>query len=115
MKLENYEGVTFWQNELVPSSISVKPAIPDVLAPTSQTVGAQVDLEYVVGVLYDEDAIMVDYQLEESYSTPVEARKRYRNIWWHFSRNSINDFTENGILLYIGDGGNAKTSKKKEA
>lgn len=115
LKLENYEGVTFWQNELVPSSISVKPAIPDILAPTSQTVGAQVDLEYVVGVLYDEDAIMVDYQLEESYSTPVEARKRYRNIWWHFSRNSINDFTENGILLYIGDGGNAKTSKKKEA
>lgn len=113
LKLENYEGVTFWQNELNPSSISVTPAIPDVLAPTAQTVGAKVDLEYVVGVLYDEDAVMVDYQLEESYSTPVEARKRYRNIWWHFSRNSINDFTENGILLYIGDGGNAKTSKKK--
>ncbi len=115
LKLDNYEGVTFWQNELNPSSISVKPAIPDVLNPTAQTVGAQVDLEYVVGVLYDEDAVMVDYQLEESYSTPVEARKRYRNIWWHFSRNSINDFTENGVLLYIGDGGNAKTSKKKEA
>ena len=37
-------------------------------------------------------------------------------MWWHFSKNAINDFTENGILLYIGAGGNAKTSvKKKEA
>lgn len=115
LKLENYEGVTFWQNERNPSAISVKPAIPDVTSPTAQIAGAQVDLEYVVGVLYDEDAMMVDYQLDESYSTPVEARKRYRNIWWHFSKNSINDFTENGILLYIGAGGNAKTSKKKEA
>lgn len=26
------------------------------------------------------------------------------NIWWHFAKNSINDFTENGILLYIGEG-----------
>lgn len=115
LKLENYEGVTFWQNERNPSAISVKPAIPDVTSPTAQIAGAQVDLEYVVGVLYDEDAMMVDYQLDESYSTPVEARKRYRNIWWHFSKNSINDFTENGILLYIGAGGNAKTSKKATA
>lgn len=115
LKLENYEGVTFWQNELNPSAISVTPAIPNVLNPASQTAGTQVDLEYVVGVLYDEDAVMVDYQLDESYSTPVEARKRYRNIWWHFSKNSINDFTENGILLYIGAGGNAKTSTKMKA
>ena len=56
------------------------------------------------GVLYDEDALMVDYQLDNAYSTPLEARKAYRNIWWHFAKNSINDFTENGILLYIGEG-----------
>lgn len=116
LKLENYEGVTFWQNELNPSAISITPAIPDVTSPTAQIAGTPVSLEYVVGVLYDEDALMVDYQLDESYSTPVEARKRYRNMWWHFSKNAINDFTENGILLYIGAGGNAKTSvKKKEA
>lgn len=100
-----YEGVDFWQNFLDPTKINVTPAIPNVSNPTAQIAGDPVELDYVLGVMYDEDAIMVDYQLEESYSTPVEARKKYRNIWWHFAKNSINDFTENGILLYLGQGG----------
>lgn len=102
LNIDNYEGVMFWQNEYDGPQISVTPAIPDVSDPTEQTTGSAVALDYVVGVLFDEDAIAVDYQLEESYSTPVEARKRYRNIWWHFKKNIINDFTENGILLYLG-------------
>ena len=102
LKLENYEGVDYWQNENVPMAIDVTPAIPDTSDPTSQIAGSNVALDNVLGVLYDEDAMMVDYQLDSSYSTPVEARKRYRNIWWHFAKNAINDFTENGILFYMG-------------
>jgi hypothetical protein len=106
LKPEQYEGVMFWQNELNPESVSIVPAIPDVNDLTTQTAGTKVDYDYLLGVLYDEDAIMVDYQLDSSYSTPVEARKRFRNIWWHFAKNAINDFTENGIVFYIGAGGN---------
>ena len=102
LKIDNYEGVMFWQNEYDSAQISVTPAIPDTSDPTQQTVGTAVALDYVVGVLYDEDALMVDYQMDESFTTPIEARKKYRNIWWHFSKNAINDFTENGILLYLG-------------
>lgn len=101
LKLENYEGVTFWQDESIPFGINITPAIPDTSDPTTQIAGATVALDYVLGVIYDEDAVMVDYQLDASYSTPVEARKRYRNIWWHFKKNAINDFTENGVLLYM--------------
>lgn len=102
LKIDNYESVMFWQNELLPAQVDITPAIPDTSDPRAQIAGAQVQLDYVLGVLYDEDAMMTDYQLEESYSTPVEARKKYRNIWWHFAQNSINDFTENAILLYLG-------------
>lgn len=102
LKIENFEGVDYWQNINNPMAIDVTPAIPDVSDPTQQIAGANVALDNVLGVLYDEDALMVDYQLDSSYSTPVEARKRYRNIWWHFAKNAINDFTENGILLYMG-------------
>lgn len=102
LKLDNYEGVMFWQNENDPAAIDVTPAIPDVSDPTEQTAGTRVQLEYVVGLLYDEDAVLTDFQLDEAYSTPVEARKRYRNIWWHFAKNAINDFTENGVLFYMG-------------
>ena len=102
LKIENFEGVDYWQNENVPMAIDVTPSIPDTSDPTAQIAGSNVALDNVLGVLYDEDAMMIDYQLDESYSTPVEARKRYRNIWWHFRKNAINDFTENGILLYMG-------------
>ena len=104
LKAPAYEGVDFWQNEQNPTAIDVTPAIPNVSDLTAQTAGSEVELAYVLGVLYDEDAIMVDYQLDASYSTPIEARKLYRNIWWHFAKNAINDFTENGVLLYIGEG-----------
>ena len=97
-----YEGVDYWQNFNDPSAIDVIPAIPNV-ASTAQTVGAEVELDYVVGMIYDADAIMVDYQLERSYTTPLEARKAYRNIWWSFSKNAISDFTENCVIFIMAD------------
>lgn len=103
LKMENYEAVDFWQNENEPSKIDVTPAIPDVSDPTSQKQGNRVQLNTVLGMIFDEDAIMVSNQLEETLTTPVEARKGYRNIWWHFSKNIINDFTENAILYYMAD------------
>ena len=104
LNVENYEKVDFWQNENLPEQVSITPAIPDVSDPTEQTAGDPVVFDYLVGILYDADAMMVDYQLDSAYSTPIEARKRYRNVWWHFARNAINDFTENAVLFYIGAG-----------
>ena len=105
LSIENYEKVDFWQNENEPEKVDIVPAIPDSSDPTEQTTGTRVQFDHLVGVLYDADAMMTDYQLDEANSTPVEARKRYRNIWWHFARNAINDFTENAVLFYIGAGG----------
>ena len=101
LSIENYEGVQFWQNIDEPSKISITPAIPNVLSPGQQTSGSPVAEDYVIGMLFDEDALMVDYQLERSASTPLEARKNYRNIWWSFSKNAINDFTENAIIFLL--------------
>ena len=102
LKIENGERVNYWQNFNEPSKISVTPAIPD---PTTglQKKGDAVSLDYVVGCLYDVDALMVDFQMEDAQTTPLEARKRYRNIWWSFSKNAINDFTENFILFTMED------------
>ena len=102
--MPNGEAVDFWQSADTPSEINVTPAIPDTTGLVgTQTAGTSVNLKMVLGVLYDEDALMVDYQLDRSASTPLEARKNYRNFWWSFSRNAINDFTEVGILLYMAD------------
>lgn len=99
---KQYEGVMFWQDELLGPQIDVTPAVPDFVT-GQQTAGSNVALSYVVGLLYDEDALMVDYQLETANTTPLEARKRYRNTWLSIARNSINDFTENAVLFYMAD------------
>lgn len=104
LKLDNYEGVMFWQNPNAPMSIDVTPAIPDVAGNSgAQKAGTEVKLTNVLGVIFDSDACMIDYQLEDALSTPVEARKRYYNMWWSFAKNSIVDFTEQGVLLYMAD------------
>ena len=103
LSIDNYEGVDFWQSFAgndTDASINVTPAIPNG---NEQTVGNNVSLDYVVGMIFDTDAIMTDYQLEDAESTPLEARKRYYNIWWSFSKNSINDFTENSVVFIMKD------------
>ena len=102
LDIGNFEGVDFWQNENDPSAISVYPAIPD------QTTGLQVkgdlvELDYVVGMLFDADACMVDFQLDRADATPIEARKLYHNLWLHIAKNGINDFTEKAILFIMAD------------
>lgn len=103
LALENYEGVTYWQSQNSRASIDVIPAIPDTSDPSEQTAGAEVNLEYVVGILFDRDAILTNFQFEGADTTPVEARKKYRNTWYHNMKNAINDFTENAILFYMAD------------
>lgn len=97
-----YEPVMYWQNINDPSGIDVVPAIPNT-ATGVQTAGDEVELDYVVGMIFDSDAIMIDYQLEAASTTPLEARKHYRNMWWSFSKNAINDFTENAIIFIMKD------------
>ena len=97
-----YEGIEYWQCENDPSSVSVTPAIPDATT-GYQTTGSAVSLDYVVALLFDEDACMTDFQLERVDSTPLEARKLYRNLWLHASRNNINDFTEKAVLFIMAD------------
>lgn len=104
LQIDNFEGIQFWQNANDGAAIDVKPAIPDVSDPTEQTAAAAaVSKDYVLGMIFDEDAIMVDYQMDEAAVTPKEARKHYHNIWWTFRKNAINDFTENAVIFIMED------------
>ena len=111
LSIENYEGVTFWQNDysdlddLNRPKINVTPAIieTDSTDPAygTQVAGTAVALDYVVGFLFDEDAILAEMQLDRADTTPLEARKHYRNTWNTFAKNAISDPTENAILFYM--------------
>lgn len=105
LKLENFERVNYWQNINDPMAISVTPAIPDFDGSGNgkQTAGSAVALSNVVGMIFDESALAVNFQFQSADTTPLEARKRYRNTWWHNAKNGVNNFTRPAILLYMAD------------
>lgn len=103
-----FETVDFWQQIDSGDEINVTPAITDMDS-TSATYGeciaGNATNEHILGCLFDEDALMVDYQLDSAGVSPLEVRKRYRNFVWNFAKNSIADPTENFVVFYMGAGG----------
>ena len=102
LTMDQYEPITYWQNELQREAVSVTPAVYDPSDGT-QKAGSAVALDYVVGLLYDVDGMMTDFQMEYAATSPVEARKLFRNTWITFQKNAINDPTENTILYIMAD------------
>lgn len=101
---QNYESVNFWQfndgsNDM---AINFQTALYDS-GTGQQKQGAAIQLDNVVGILFDRDSILTDFQLEVAHTSPLEARKGYRNTWLTFAKNAINDPTENAILFYMKD------------
>lgn len=103
LKLDNFEKIDYWQNINDPTAIDVTPAIPDTSDPSAQIAGTRVQLDTVLGVLYDRDAMMVDFHLESVESSPLEARKHYRTIWNTINKNPIWDATENMVIFILAD------------
>lgn len=106
LSIENYEPIGYWQSntdDSKRSAINVTPAVTNV-ATGVQEAGAAVALDYVVGMITDRDGLMTDMQLDVAYTTPVEARKGYRNTWNTFKKGVISDNTENAIIFIMGDG-----------
>ena len=103
-----FETVDFWQNIDAGDEINITPAITD-MDTTSPTYGTQIagnaTNAHILGCLFDEDSIFLDYQLESAYTTGIEAKKKYRNMFWHFAKNALNDPTENFVVFYMGAGG----------
>ena len=99
---KQYEGVTYWQSVDNRAAINVTPAVYDATTGT-QTAGTAVDLDYVVGMITDEDGLMTNYQLDRADTTPLEARKHYRNTWNTFMKNIIDDPTENCVIFIMED------------
>ena len=99
---DNYEEVTYWQ------AISNRPAVDVTVATrnvdgTQNNTGTRVQIPYVIGILFDRDALVTDFQLERALTTPIEARKGYRTTWLHIARNIISDDTENSVVFYMED------------
>ena len=98
-----YEDVTYWQGQSSRAEINVTPAVYDTATGEQIPAAAAINLEYVVGAIMDEDALMTNFQLERADTTALEARKHYRNTWNTFMRNIIDDPSENCVIFIMDD------------
>jgi hypothetical protein len=107
LKFDNFESVTYWQSNTPgnQAKLDVSPALPDITGTHSgqQYKGDRVQLYYVLGAIFDKDACMTNYGLDDADATPMEARKKFYNLWWNFLKQATIDLTEQGCLLYMAD------------
>lgn len=104
LDIGTFEGVNYWQSQNDPTAIHCKPNILNVNTGESQTSELEIELPYVLGLLYDEEALGVMPQFDYASTTPFNSRGGYYNLYYHWRFNSYNDFTENAVLFVLGSG-----------
>ena len=95
------EEVTHWQSKDYPAAISITPSILNTSTGEANA-GDPVSIPYVLGVLFDEEAlgIMPKFDSAGSIYNPYG---EYTNMVWHWLYKSYCDYTENGIVYVLGD------------
>lgn len=98
LDIKNFEAVTYWQssNDGDRMKIKVKASLPE----GKSTI---VEMDDVIGILFDTEAMKSTLQYTGVVDTPVEARKMYVNTWYHWKFGSISDPTENAVIFYLAD------------
>lgn len=110
LTFDNFESFTYWQTDApgLQAKLSGYTSLPDITGTHSgqQYKSDKVEIDYVLGVIFDEDACMTNHALDDADATPMEARKKYYNLWWNFVKNATVDISEQGVLLYMADNAN---------
>lgn len=94
------EKVQYWQsnkNDDDRMKIKCKPALPD------GAVSENVELDVVLGIIFDEDALASINQFTGAFTTPVNARHLYTNTFYHYKFGAVQDYTENSIIYIMND------------
>ena len=108
---EQFESVDFWQTFSLADSdkvaVDFKVTVPgwleDMITSGQTTVDTAYEFasDYVLGVLFDKDAVLTDFQFEAARTTYPEARKNYVNTWFDFGLGSVGDPSENFIVFVM--------------
>lgn len=112
----SFESIEYWMNPTAPESIDIQVPIPawlnKIMTDSETDTTAEAKIDYFLGALFDEDAVLTDMQVEKARTSGIEARKDYSNTWYTFAKNAIADPTEKAIIYYMSDTNRAATTTK---
>lgn len=91
VKMKDAENLTYLQTSIDPLSI-------DVIRASD---GTEIEVENIVGVIFDRDACGMYKRLEDTLTTPVNAAGRYYNTYWHLQQLWFNDLSENFVVFTL--------------
>lgn len=87
--------VPYWQAAKSPFDIKLN--VWDGVAQSNKPV----EVKNIVGFLFDRDALGTFRKEEAVLTTPMNARGRYTNTFWHEQQMWFNDLSENGIIFTL--------------
>lgn len=90
VKLASDIIVPYWQAAKSPLDIEV-----------TDEEGNEKTIENVVAFIHDRDALGTYRKEEEVLTTPVNARGRYYNTYYHIDNLYFNDYSENGVVFTL--------------
>jgi hypothetical protein len=100
LRLDQFEGVEYWQNPNVPEAVNVTPNQLNTTTGESEN-GSAVSLDHVFALLFDRDALATSVHVEDVLTSPVNNKGSYYNVTYHWSKDHMLDQTENMILYYL--------------
>ena len=100
LRLDQFEGVEYWQNPNVPEAVSVTPNQLNTTTGQSEN-GSAVALDHVLGVLFDRDALVTSVHVEDVLTSPVNNKGSYYNVTYHWGKDHMLDQTENMVIYYL--------------
>lgn len=92
VKNKSNMSVSYWQDPLSPMDIDVKIGGDEE---------KEVKLNNIVCFIFDRDALGTFRREEATLTTPINARARYFNTFWHEKQLWFNDLSENGIVFTL--------------
>lgn len=96
VKLSGYQKLNFWQSAQSPESIKVTP-----ISASDGTKGEETQIDNIVAILHDRDALGIYKISEDVATTPVNARGMYYNTFWHEKQLWFNDMSENFVMFTL--------------
>ena len=100
LTLSDKRGVAYWQAIDNPDEVQVTPSYVDSADGSVKTGSAQA-LTDIIGVLFDEDAIAIQFPKEVILASPKNAKDQYTTFWYHLYYRMLNDLTENAVVLAL--------------